>query len=56
MRRAYVIIGIRWKTGTINDVYAVAHSQARAEELCAEAEDQFPQNYYTWYEAVEEDD
>lgn len=56
MKRAYVIVGEDPEAGTVNDYYAVCHSMKRADELCQEAENEFPENYYTWHETVEEDD
>jgi hypothetical protein len=55
MRRAYVVVG-ELEPHVIYKVYAVCHSMERADELCLEAEAEDPQFYYTWYEAIEEDD
>lgn len=55
MRRAYVIVG-ELDNGVVDDYYAVCHSMSRAEELCLKAENEYPDRYYTWYEAIEEDD
>jgi hypothetical protein len=55
MRRAYVVVS-ELEPHVIHALYAVCHSMSRADELCLEAETEDPQHYYTWYEAIEEDD
>lgn len=56
MKRVYIVVGENPEDGTVNDYYAVCHSMRRAEELCQEAEEECPENYYTWHESTEEDD
>lgn len=56
MRRAYVVVGENPDTWRVEDYYGVCHSMKRADELCLEAETDNPDDHYTWYEIVEEDD
>lgn len=56
MKRAYVVVGENPDTWRVEDYYGVCHSMKRADELCLEAETDNPDDHYTWYEIVEEDD
>lgn len=55
MRRAYIVTG-ELENDVVVIYYGICHSMERADALCAEAEAEDPNHYYTWHEVIEEDD
>lgn len=50
----YVVVGENPDTGRVEDWYAIASTPERADQMCLEAEEKFPECEYTWYALEEE--
>ena len=52
----YVVVGENPDTGRVEDWYGIAPTPERADKMCAEAEEEFPECEYTWYALEEEEE